>query len=113
MSPLFFIIVSSIDCSSILSDIICNNAIQCEWDSQLGCICNSIAGLDIIVVMDASGSITPNNFILQKAMLKYIFNGQISHDSRISFIIFASDVNSTSNPCHPLCYWPDGGTTYI
>ena len=116
--------VVSIDCGIINTKIECNAKSQCEWtDPAINCTafngntecylceCKSTVPLDIIFALDSSGSIGPTHFELQRGWLRYIFNNQISSNSRIAFIIFAAEVNGTANPHSiPLDFWPVGAT---
>ena len=116
--------VFSIDCGAIYTQVECRAYSQCEWtDPATNCFafngnnecnlcnCKSSTPLDIIFVIDSSSSIGPTNFELQKNWLEYIFNNQIPSNSRIAFIIFATEVNGTANPhTEPLDFWPVGAT---
>ena len=116
--------VFSIDCGAIYTKVECNADTQCEWiNPAMNCFkfngnntcnlcnCKSKVPLDIIFALDSSGSQGPVDFELQKDWLRYMFNNQISSNSRIAFIIFATEVNGTANPNDPpLAFWPPGAT---
>ena len=116
--------VFSTDCGGIYTKTECNAVSQCDWSNPAInctafdgnntcnlCECKSTVPLDIIFVIDSSDSIGPTNFELQKSWLKYIFNNQISSNSRIAFIIFATHVNGITNPSDsPLAFWHSSAT---
>jgi len=79
-------------CTSYLSETDCENDDVCVWLNTNGgyCGCASDASLDIMFIMDASGSVGSSNWVTEQDFVINMIETGVNDDSQIAIMDFAS-----------------------
>eukprot|EP01083_Nonionella_stella_P247778 858709_1 len=70
----------------------CNIQSSCTWDTSLSkCVCNSIIPQDVVIIMDSSGSVQANGWIVEKQFVESLISTAIPPSSPIGIVQFATN----------------------
>ncbi len=70
----------------------CNIQSRCTGDTQQSkCVCNSIKPQDVVIIMDSSGSVQSNGWIVEKEFVISLISTAIPPSSPIGIVQFATN----------------------
>lgn len=77
-------------------EVDCQNSPSCEWNGALTtpCYCTSQSPLDVVFILDESGSVGSTNFVTQKEWIASMIREGLSDDSKIHVLTFGSNVKT-------------------
>ena len=93
-SMLFLIHIGTVDgdsCVNYQDPSTCGAHSICIWDSDLSrCVCNSVVPQDVVIIMDSSGSVLAEGWIIQKAFVYDLISTAIPRTSSVGLVQFAT-----------------------
>eukprot|EP01083_Nonionella_stella_P066167 174032_1 len=96
---LLYVSCSQLACSDFTGESSCNSQTdtKCKWVANSttagACNCASAVQLDILFAIDASGTVGPDGWEIQKEFIGTLVLQDINNGSKIGFVLFSTKVN--------------------
>lgn len=88
---------SAFTCSSYTSQASCQATTSCAWSATYGCHCNATSSLQVIFVLDSSGSVTSAGWTQAKNFVAGMIETGITPSSKVGVMQFATTATAVLN----------------